>query len=81
MDSRRWRFLTRQRLLPVLGELYILNFHTAKADLALQVDGCLGIGVRLPGDINAAASAVQVHIDPIAAGHLEHQIAKGCVKM
>ena len=48
MDSRRWRFLTRQRLLPVFRELYILNFHVAKADLALQVNGCLGIGVRRP---------------------------------
>ena len=81
MGSRRWRFLTRRRLLPGLGELYILNFHTAKADLALQVDGCLGVGVRLSGDINAAASAVQIHINPIAAGHLEHQIAKGRIKM
>ena len=80
-DGNRHRRVEKRRCLLLYFEgLYVLNFHTAKADLPLQPDGRLRSGVRLTGDIDAAACTVQSVFNPVPAGCLDHQVAKGSVK-
>ena len=80
-DGNRHRRVEKRRCLLLYFEgLYVLNFHTAKADLPLQPDGRLWSGVRLTGDVDAAACTVQSVFNPVPAGCLDHQVAKGSVK-